>query len=112
MKIRIYYLLISLCSFSIYAEEYEFSPAMLSAGGLSDISALSGEDTFYNPGEYDVSVYINNKLFSKKSLTFERKGKSLTPLFTGEFINSLPLKRSQKPWLMTENTRLKLFCRR
>lgn len=93
MKIRIYYLLISLCSFSIYAEEYEFSPAMLSAGGLSDISALSGEDTFYNPGEYDVSVYINNKLFSKKSLTFERKGKSLTPLFTGEFINSLPLKK-------------------
>ncbi|MCX2193654.1 hypothetical protein LD112_15120 [Pantoea agglomerans] len=70
MKIRIYYLLISLCSFSIYAEEYEFSPAMLSAGGLSDISALSGEDTFYNPGEYDVSVYINNKLFSKKVADF------------------------------------------
>jgi len=93
MKIRFYPVFLSCCTFFIHAEEYEFSPAMLRASGLSDISTLSGEDDFYKPGKYDVSVYVNDKLFSKKTLSFEMKDKVLTPLFAGDFIDSLPLKK-------------------
>jgi len=93
MKIRFYPLFLSCCTFYIHAEEYEFSPVMLRASGLSGIAGLSGEDSFYKPGKYDVSVYLNNKLFSKKTVDFEMKGKKLTPVFTGDFINSLPLKK-------------------
>nr|WP_252988404.1 fimbria/pilus outer membrane usher protein [Pantoea stewartii] len=93
IKIGFYPLFLSCCTFYIHAEEYEFSPAMLRGSGLSGIAALSDEDSFYKPGKYDVSVYLNNKLFSKKTVDFEMKGKKLTPVFTGDFINSLPLKK-------------------
>lgn len=100
MNIRFYPVFLSCCAFFIHAEEYEFSPAMLRASGLSDIAALSGEDDFYKAGKYDVSVYVNDKLFSKKTLSFEMKDKVLTPLFTGDFIDSLPLKK--KPVTLKE----------
>lgn len=93
MKIRFLPFILPFCPFFLHAEEYEFSSAMLMAGGLSGVAALSGEDTFYKPGKYDVSVYLNNKLFSKKTMDFEMKGKKLAPVFTGDFINSLPLKK-------------------
>ncbi len=93
MNIRILPFILSFYAFYSHAGEYEFSPAMLRASGLSDVAALSGDETFYKPGKYDVSVYVNNKLFSKKTLDFEMKSEGLTPLFTGDFISSLPLKQ-------------------
>lgn len=92
MNIRFLPFIFSFCPFFIHADEYEFSPAMLRAGGLNDVAALTEENTFYKPGEYDVSVYMNNKFLSKKTLYLKDNGKNLTPLFTGEFINILPLK--------------------
>ncbi len=73
---------------------------MLKASGMHGVAALSGDETFYKPGLYNVSVYLNDKLFSKKTLMFKMKGKSLTPLFTAEFINSLLLKK--KPGALVE----------
>lgn len=94
MNIKILLFIFSLCPFLLHAEEYEFSPAMLKASGLTGVAALSDGNAFYKPGEYEVSVYVNNKLYSKRTLLFKMKGKNLVPLFTGDFINGMPLKKS------------------
>ncbi|MGC0784000.1 UNVERIFIED_ORG: outer membrane usher protein [Pantoea allii] len=93
MNIKILLFIFSLCPFLLHAEEYEFSPAMLKASGLTGVAALSDGNAFYKPGEYEVSVYVNNKLYSKRTLLFKMKGKNLVPLFTGDFINGMPLKK-------------------
>jgi len=85
----------------LHAEEYEFSSAMLKASGFSTVTALSDDGAFYKPGEYEVSVYVNSKLYSKKTLLFRTEGKKLVPLFTGDFINTLPLKK--KPDALAED---------
>lgn len=92
MNIRSFTFFLFLWSFFLHAEEYEFSPAMLKASGLTGISSLSEGDTYYKSGSYDVSVYVNKKLFSKNTLFFIKNGKNLTPLFSGDFIIDLPLK--------------------
>lgn len=93
MNVKAFVFSLLLCSFFLHAEEYEFSSAMLKASGLSGVAALSGDNAYYKPGSYDVSVYVNNKLFAKKNLFFKRNGNGLSPLFTGEFIVDLPLKK-------------------
>jgi len=93
MNIKLLPFVFSFCAFFIHAEEYEFSPAMLKASGLTGVAALSDEDAFYKPGEYEVSVYVNNKLYSKRTLFFKMTGKKLVPLFTGDFIKGMPLKK-------------------
>lgn len=102
MNIRLLLFLIFTCwPFLLHAEEYEFSSAMLKASGLSAVTALSDDGDFYKPGEYEVSVYVNSKLYSKKTLLFRTEGKKLVPLFTGDFINTLPLKK--KPDALAED---------
>ncbi|NQE77537.1 fimbria/pilus outer membrane usher protein [Pantoea ananatis] len=103
MNIRFLLFFFTFCPVLLHAEEYEFSPAMLKASGLSAVAALSDEGDFYKPGEYEVSVYVNSKLFSKKTLLFKTEGKNLVPLFTGDFINSLPLRK--KPDAIAEDRR-------
>lgn len=93
MNLRVYAFFIFLLPFILHAEEYEFSAAMLKASGLSGVAALSGDDAYYKPGDYDVSVYVNKKLFTKKTVYFKKNGDHLSPIFTGDFISGLPLKK-------------------
>jgi len=106
MKMRLLFFTLFFFAFFLQAEEYEFSPAMLRASGLEGIAAMAGEGSFYKPGKYDVSVYLNNKFYSKKTLVFKLSGKNLTPFFTGDFVNSLPLK--SKPEAVTDGSTYRL----
>lgn len=73
-----------------FADDYEFDPSLL-LGSKNNININQLHDSNYvEPGDYDVDIYINNRFFERKTVSFQLNDKGkVTPCFNQQQIDEM-----------------------
>lgn len=73
-----------------FADDYEFDPDLLLGSSNSiNIKQLS-DSNYIEPGDYEVDIYINNRFFERKMVTFQLDDKhKVIPCFTKQQIDEM-----------------------
>ncbi len=75
-----------------YADDFVFDDKILKMNGVNYSVGLNSDDAFYEPGNYTLNIYLNNKKIMQEEVSVIIKNKKLVPLIDNSIFDAIPLK--------------------